>query len=183
MNIPLPCKLGSMADCNRKQLQLIGVSWFLWSSGMEYTYYFKNSTEFYTSTDSKQPFHFEISDSLLKDIPIKEHGFPLRGRGHVMGIDYKDGKIYVEFIITSNYFEHIRVECDSKGIYVPGGNIIFPPGWDTEKTERAILKSFISKKRCTAINSPMLGQLSLFELYDLVENGNGKETERKQDKC
>lgn len=46
------------------------------------------------------------------------------------------------FIITSNYYEHIRVECDSNGYYIPGGNIIFPPSWDTEeRREHAVLKS------------------------------------------
>ena len=53
-----------------------------------------------------------------------------------------DGKLYVTFIITSNYYEHIRVECDSNGYYIPGGNIIFPPSWDTEeRREHAVLKS------------------------------------------
>ena len=43
---------------------------------------------------------------------------------------------------THNYYEHIRVECDSNGYYIPGGNIIFPPSWDTEeRREHAVLKS------------------------------------------
>ena len=84
----------------------------------------------------------EIPDDLLSDAPIKEKGYPLRGAGHVLGVDYHGGKLYVVFIITSNYYEHIRVECDSNGYYVPSGNIIFPPSWDTEeRRERAVLKS------------------------------------------
>ena len=98
-------------------------------------------------------------------MPIKEHGYPLKGSGHVIGICYKDYKTYVEFLITSNYFEHIKVQCDSNGIYVHGGDIIFPTGWDTEeKKDRAILKSFKPVKLESLIikeSEPV--QLSLFD--------------------
>lgn len=170
VKIPLPCKFGETADCEGIQLILKGVSWFQWSRGMEYTYFFSrnskwNNTDFYTTFQNQQPYFFEIPDSLLRDMPIKEHGYPLKGSGHVIGICYKDYKTYVEFLITSNYFEHIKVQCDSNGIYVPGGDIIFPTGWDTEeKKDRAILKSFKPVKREKLIikeSEPV--QLSLFD--------------------
>lgn len=97
---------------------------------------------FYETRQEQQPFSMEIPDDLLSDGLIKEKGYPLRGAGKVLGVDYRDGKLYVTFIITSNYYEHIRVECDSNGYYIPGGNIIFPPSWDTEeRREHAVLKS------------------------------------------
>lgn len=175
MIIPLPCKFGEVADCNGRQLPLKGVSWFKWSSGMEYTYFFTkndkwNESDFYTTFQSEQPEHMEISDNLLKDTFIKDRGYPLKGRGYAAGVCYKDGNTYLEFIITSNYYEHIKVKCDSSGAYVPGGDIIFPTGWDIEeKKERAILKSykFIKGEPLVVKNpKPEPKQLSLFDFID-----------------
>lgn len=148
MKIPLPCKFGDIADCNGVKLPLKAVSWFRWSRGMEYTYFFSknnkfHNTDFYTTFQSNQQYYMEIPDTLLNDIAIKEHGYPLRGKGHAVGIHYQDSKTYMEFLITSNYYEHIKVQCNINGMYVPGGDIIFPTSWDTEeKKEKAILKSF-----------------------------------------
>lgn len=153
VKIPLPCKFGEMADCNGKRLPLIGVSWFRWSKGMEYTYFFLekdkwHDTNFYSTFCDKQPYFFEIPDSLLKDTFIKERGYPLKGKGYANGLRYKNGKTYIEFIMTSNYLAHIKVQCDEKGAFVPDGDIIFPTGWDTEeKKEKVLLKSYIVKKR------------------------------------
>ena len=85
---------------------------------------------------------FTIPDGILKDRPIIEHGYPLRGRGHASGIRYEGEKTYIDFIITSGYCQHIKVQCDDKGIYVPDGNIIFPLTWDDEKKKNAVLKRF-----------------------------------------
>lgn len=170
MKIPLPCEFGCVADCNGKKLKLEGVSWFQWSRGMEYTYFFSkndkyHNTDFYTTFQNKQQCFFEIPDTLLQDKPIKEHEYPLKGTGSVMGVYYKDNRTYVDFIIKSNYLEHIRVQCDSKGLYIPGGDIIFPPSWDTEeKQERAILRSYkFIKGEPLVVKEPEPVQLSIFD--------------------
>lgn len=147
MKIPLPCEFGKVSNCNGKLLPLQGVQWFQWQRGIEYTYFFvQNSiwypTDFYTTFEKNQPFEIEIHDSMLIEKPIREHGFPLRGSGRATGIYFIKGKLYMDFIITSNYYEHIRVHCDSNGEYVPNGDVIFPKNWDTEKKARALLKSF-----------------------------------------
>ena len=59
MKVPLPCKLGDISECNGRKLQLKGVSWFKWTKGMEYTYFFhKNdkwhNTDFYCTFDDNQ---------------------------------------------------------------------------------------------------------------------------------
>lgn len=169
MKIPLPCKLGDVAECNGRELPLKGVSWFKWTKGMEYTYFFETGnkwerSDFYTTFEYKQPYFFEISDSLLKDTFIKEHGYPLAGSGYVYGLNYIDGKTYIEFIITTSYFAHIKVQCNKNAEYVNGGNIIFPVAWSEEKKEKAILKSFKSADKKTSVIKPSeLVQLSLFD--------------------
>lgn len=147
MKIPLPCNFGEISDCNGKSLPLRKVSWFQWQRGMEYTYFFVQNnfwhpTDFYTTFEENQPYEIEIKDSLLIEMPIKEHGYPLRGSGRATGIDCVNDKLYLDFIITSNYLEHIKVQCDAHGEYIPKGDIIFPTGWDEKKKERALLKSF-----------------------------------------
>ena len=170
MKIPLPCKLGDITECNGRKLQLKGVSWFKWTRGMEYTYFFNkndkwHNTDFYYTFDENQPCSFEIPDILLKDDFIKEHGYPLKGRGYACGLGYKNGKTYIEFIITSNYLEHIKVQCDENGVFVPGGDIIFPTGWDTEeKKERTVLKSYkFIKQEPLQVRKQEPVQLSIFD--------------------
>lgn len=148
MRIPLPCNFGDMAECNGKILPLKGVTWFWWQKGMEYTYFFATNdvwheTVFYTTYDTAGPCEFIIPDTLLIDRLIKEHGYPLKGRGYACGIDYKNEKLYINFLMTSSYFAHIRVQCDDNGKYVRGGDMIFPPSWDTaEKREDVVLKAY-----------------------------------------
>lgn len=147
MEIPIPCDFGEKSFCNGNELPFAGVSWFKWSKGMEYTYFFLTNnhwhpTDFYTTFQCDSESKIEISNSLLEDGFIKDKGFPLKGRGYANGMCYIDGKTYIDFIMTSNYLTHIKVQCDLNGIYIPGGNIIFPPSWDTEeKIEKAMLKS------------------------------------------
>lgn len=147
MIIPLPCRFGEIAECNGKELPLKGVTWFKWAEGMEYTYFFEKNnkwddTDFYTTFEYNPVCSFQIPDSFLRDTFIREHGYPLKGRGFAYGVKFVNGKTYIEFIVTSKYHCHISVECDEKGKYIPDGDILFPIGWDTEKREDAILKSF-----------------------------------------
>ena len=173
MKIPLPCNFGEVANCNGLKLPLCGVSWFKWSAGMEYTYYFSfpdywHDTRFYTTFETKQPCKFIISDELLFDKRIKEHGYPLKGRGHAFGVKYIERKTYIEFIMTSNYMTHIKVQCNDKGQYVPNGDIIFPPSWDTEeKQEKVILKSYrVSKGNPLIIKPPEPKQMTIFDFLN-----------------
>lgn len=170
MIIPMPYKLGDFINSNGLSRQFYGVNFYKWMGTMEYTYFFqaktKNSSpDFYVSRLQEQPYSFVIPDLLTVDGPIKDKGYPLRSQGHVCGIYYKNNKTYVDFIITGNYYEHIRVQCDNSGKYIPNGDIIFPTGWDTEeKRERAILKSF---KFITGdplvIKDPESRQLTIFD--------------------
>lgn len=176
MEIPLPCNLGDMSECDGRMLQLDGVSWFNWTAwGMEYIYFFKvpgnfwHDTKFYTTFKPKRDCGFIIPDSLIQDKLIKEHGYPLKGRGYASGILYENGKIFVDFIMTSNYFLHIKVQCNDKGIYVPGGEIIFPKSWDTEeKRQRAILKQRKTAEK-EKTKGPDMVQLSIFDFIGGIE--------------
>lgn len=170
MKIPIPCEFGERAECNGKILSFNGVTWFQWTEGIEYTYFFEtnnkwHSTDFYTTFQKEQENFFEIPDSLLEDTYIRKRGYPLKGRGHAYGICYCNDKTYIEFIITSNYYEHIKVQCDNKGLFVPNGDIIFPTGWDSEeKIERAILKSYkFITGDSLVIKEPEPVQLNLFD--------------------
>ena len=170
MKIPIPCKFGDIAKCKQRMLTFNGVSWFEWSKGLEYTYFFHvsdkwHTTDFYTTYKCEQSCSIDIPDNLLVDGLIKEKGFPLRGRGYANGVYYKNGKLYIDFIITSNYLEHIKVQCDTHCAYITGGDIVFPPSWDTEeKQERAILKSIkIISGEPLVIKEPEPKQLSIFD--------------------
>lgn len=170
MRIPLPCKFGEKADCEGRVLPLSGVSWFRWSWGMEYTYFFSvgdkwHGTMFYSTLDTEQPFELDLPDSLLIDKPVKEHGYPLKGTGYADGVYYRDGKAYIDFLMTSNYQAHIRVQCDEKWECVPNGDIIFPPSWDTdEKRGGAILKAYRPSLNKTDAQKEAIGrQLSIFD--------------------
>lgn len=148
MKIPMPCAFGESADCKGKMLPFYGISWFPWSSGVEYTYFFLTSQkwhacDFYCSPFKERPKTLTIPDHLLRDGSIREKRFPLKGHGYVNGIYYRDGRTYLDFILTDMFYSYIKVECDEDFKYVPDGNIIFPPSWDTEeKRNRVILKTF-----------------------------------------
>lgn len=173
MKIPIPCNFGEYADCKGKNLQFTGVSWFKWNCGMEYTYFFLTGDkwseyDFYTTYENMQPFEAFIPDNLLADGFIKSKGYPLKGRGFANGIAYLGGKTYIDFIMTSNYLAHIKVQCDDSGIYIPNGDIIFPPSWDSEeKQERAVLKSIkILQGKPLKIKPPESRQLSIFDFMN-----------------
>lgn len=138
MRIPLPCKLGEKYN----ESTLSGMMWYHWRRGIEYTYFFKQNsfnTDFYTTYETNQPEYMDIPDALLEDTFIKSRGYPLKGRGYAMGLKFHNGKIFMEFIITSSYLEHIFVECDASGNYVKNGEILFPVNWDTEEKQQRIL--------------------------------------------
>lgn len=147
MKIPIPCKLGEYGNCNGKILPLKGVSWFKLSQRLEYVYFFEmgskwKSADFYMSYQTEQPFFIEIPDALLENDFLKNKDYPLKGTGYADGIYFIGGQLYIDFIVTDNYFAHIRVQCNNKGKYIPGGNMIFPPSYDTEeKREKFVLKS------------------------------------------
>ena len=50
MNIPIPCEFGNYEKCYNKQLLLVGASWFKWSRGMEYTYFFSTSDKWHQTS-------------------------------------------------------------------------------------------------------------------------------------
>lgn len=149
MKIPLPCNFWEKADCNGRELPLKGVSWFKWTKGTEYTYFFEtssdwNPTDFYTTFQDKQPCFMEIPNVLVTDGYIKNKGYPLKGSGYANGIMKIKGNLYINFIMTSRFLLNIKVQCNNNGIYIPGGDIIFPPSYDTEeKRKNALLKSYI----------------------------------------
>lgn len=149
MEIPIPCNFGEYAKCNNKYLlPFVGLSWFKWSRGTEYTYFFSTGskwqqTDFFSTFETSQPYKFVIPDNLLEDTFFKYRGYPLKGRGYANGVYYVDGKTYIDFILTDMYFSHIKVQCDSEGKYIQNGNIIFPTGWDSKKQERVIRKGTI----------------------------------------
>lgn len=151
MEIPMPCKFGEMEDCKGVSLPFVGVSWFRWSQSWEFTYFFRRSKEwsqysFYTTDGKEMPCSFSILDSLLADGSLLEKGFPFKARGYVTGLCKENGKLYLDFLLTSHYFAHIKVECDEQARYVPFGDIVFPPSWDTEEKKSSIFsKRFLQK--------------------------------------
>lgn len=150
MKIPIPCNFGNKGVCNNKYLIFSGVTWFKWSTGYDYTYFFHTENkwsqyDFYTSKGEENKNYIDIKETLLEDKSLVEHGYPLTGTGYLSGISYKDGKYYADLIITSHYLSHIKVECDTQGIYQEGGVIIFPPtpSFDTtEKRQKYLLKKY-----------------------------------------
>lgn len=177
MLIPIPCKFGEIADCNGKQRVFNHVSWFKWSKGFEYTYFFRTNniwdcSDFYCSFSKEQPEYMEISDSLLLDAPIKDRGHPLKGVGYACGICYENGKLFMEFILTSNFYTHIKVECDKRGNYVSGGDIKFPPtpSWDTEeKREKIIYKSLRYVKKKTRVKA-LKQEFVQYDIYNYISD-------------
>lgn len=157
MKIPLPYNFGEDIMYLGQWRTFRGVDWFKWSDGWRFTYYLSkragkyiefDQTAFcsYTERQAKDfPNYFVMPDGLLFDKPIAGHGFPLRGTGKALGLSYIDEETFIDFIITSDYNEHIRVQCNENGRYVKDGKILFPPSWDTQKKkDRMILKTFKS---------------------------------------
>lgn len=174
MVIPMPCKFGESADCKGIVRPLSGVSWFKWSWGMEYTYFFETGnkwriTDFYCTRETEQSFEMDIPDSLLVDKPAKEHGFPLRGTGYACGVDYKDGKTYIDFIMTSIYLSHVKTQCDENWKYERNGYIILPPSWDTEeKKNRVVMKRCVQKSDLEKAKKKPFGECQQMTVFDFI---------------
>lgn len=81
------------------------------------------------------------------------------------GLKYWEEKFYMEFIMSSMYNMHIKVQCNRNGVYVSDGDIIFPQSFDTEKKmEKAMLKSFkIIHDSPLEIKAPEPIQLNIFD--------------------
>ena len=152
--IPLPCKMGEETEYKNAKYKLCGVEWFFWNGrGWEFTYHIANKTDaswnntlhILSEKDTTVSSYINIKESLLDDKPIKEHGYPLTGSGHLYGFKFIKGKLYAEFIITNRYYEHILCECDETGQY-NGGMILFPPtpSYDSEeKRMKAVTASYL----------------------------------------
>lgn len=169
MKVPIPCKFGDYAECNHKKLQFVGVDCFKWSRGIEYTYFFGTGTvDFYTTFSNIQPVALCIPDKLFVDGFIKEKGYPLKGKGYANGIRYKAGILYIDFLMTGNYFEHIKVQCDKNWEYIPNGDIIFPPCWSIEKQENAVLKSMRLVKGKSLVDNNCKQQPKKLTIFDFI---------------
>jgi hypothetical protein len=144
MIIPIPCKLGDNFITKEGLKILKHVTWFKWSHGMEYTYFYENTGKWETSyfenyVNPEYDCACEIKDILLEDRFLKDRGYPLKGRGYAAGYEIIDGELYVELILTDKYFAHIYVQCNKNGEYVENGKIYVPPSWDTEEKQKSIL--------------------------------------------
>lgn len=144
MNIPIPCELGDSIITQKGLKTLYGVTWFKWSDGMEYTYFYEEKKKWISSYFEviKNPvydYRCVINDILLKDGFLKDKGYPLKGRGYVSGYKLVNNELYAELILTDKYLAHIYVQCDKCGEYVTNGKIFVPPSWDTEQKQKSIL--------------------------------------------
>ena len=142
MRVPVPYLLGEYAQKEKKHF--VGVSWFPWSSGMEFTYFFRPEGKWKTSDIivEKEPEYrlgYEIDDALLQDGFLKEKGFPIKGRGYVSGFSYVDGEITADVILKDKYFSHIYIACTENGHYKENGKVYVPPSWDTEERMYSII--------------------------------------------
>ena len=145
MKIPIPCKFGEKALCNGKRLVFKGVSWYKWSSGMEYTYYFEtgnrwNPTSFYVSKGENFSEYNEVDDQLTSVFDFKEKNFPFRGKGYVDGICLINGQRYDCVVSETFYWSHHKVQCDERGFYIQDGNILFQRNWNENQKDGILLK-------------------------------------------
>lgn len=144
MIIPIPCKLGDNFITKEGLKTLKHVTWFKWSYGTEYTYFYENYRKWETSyfenlMNPTYDYSCEIKDILLKDDFLKDRGYPLKGKGYAVGYNMIDDELYVELILTDKYLAHIYVQCNEIGEYVENGKIYLPPSWDTEEKQKSIL--------------------------------------------
>lgn len=144
MVVPLPCRLGDNYITQKGIKKFKHVSWFKWSHGTEYTYFYENPGKWETSyfenyVNPEYDCTCEIKDTLLEDRFLKDRGYPLKGRGYAAGYKMIDGELYVELILTDKYLAHIYVQCNKNGEYVDNGKLYVPPSWDTEEKQKSIL--------------------------------------------
>ena len=144
MKIPLPCDFGELLIIKNGIRILQGVSWYKWTDCTKYTYFFSNNNKWGTSEflDVDDPAFrlcYQVDDALLIDGFLKDKGYPIRGRGYLCGMNYVDGQLYGELLLTDMYYQHIRARCTKAGEYMPEGELLVPPSWDTEEKQRSII--------------------------------------------
>ena len=142
--IPLPCDFGEMLITNDGLRMLVGVSWFTWTDRVTFSYFFSakdkwSAGSFIDEDNPTYKLQYQIDNTLLLDGFLKDKGYPIKGRGYLSGLSYKNNQIYAELILTDQYFAHIYVQCNNNGAYVPGGDVIVPPSWDTEEKRNSII--------------------------------------------
>lgn len=146
MRVPVPNALGTTAEKNNGSYRLTGVTWFFWSTGTEYTYFYETGKKWSTADIEvvKNPdfsFVHEIDDFLLQDGFLKEKGYPIKGRGYVNGLSVINGKLAADIILTDKYLAHVYAECDETGRYIEDGTVYVPPNWDAEEKRLSIILS------------------------------------------
>lgn len=150
MIVPIPCKFGETALCKVRELPFYGVDWYKWSSGMEYTYFFETGDPwagavFYVSDGFGLSEHVEVDDILTTSFELKEKGFPFRGKGYVCGISFENGKRYAHILSETFYQSHHYVECDEKGYYIPGGDIILQCNFGENQMDKILSKKVLQR--------------------------------------
>ena len=146
MNVKTPCSLGETFITPKGIQTLSAVTWFSWTNGVEFTYFYKikdkwHSNYFVTERNPTYDTRYMISDKLIRDGFLKEKGYPIKGRGYVYGLKTIEDKLYVNLILTDMYYAHIYVPCNIEGKFHSHGPIIVPPSWDTEEKRKSILLS------------------------------------------
>ena len=127
--------------------ELVGLSWFKWSSGTKFTYYVGckqrwTSNNIYSLervifTEDEYACGFEIDDKYLKLTSFKELGIPLKGQGYAMGLSFRKDGLYYDFVYESEYLAHIYVKMSPEGKF--DGKIIVPPTWNLDKRQKILL--------------------------------------------
>lgn len=152
MRIPIPCKLGDSIMTKKGLKILCGVSWFQWTDGIEFTYFYENSEKrgnkyFEYQKNPEYETSILINDSLLQNELLIKKSYPIKGRGYLYGLQKINGNLFAEIILTNVYFSHIYVQCNEDCAYVDGGEVLVPPSWDTkEKQYSIILKKYSNIK-------------------------------------
>ena len=151
MRVPIPYDFGEYGKIptSKKTLRFCGVSWYKWSTGWEYTYFFVTENkwgeyDFYVSSGDKYSNFIEIDDRFLLEKSFREHGYPFLGSGFLTGIMWRDSVLYADIMITSAYNAHIKVECLENGQCKRGGQILFPPTPSFETAEKR--EKYLQKK-------------------------------------
>ena len=173
MEVPIPCAFGEDADCEGRTLPFTGVSWFKWSSGMDYTYYFLTNNKWreyamFSNKGTEYTKKLTIPDALLACGPMKDKGIPLKGRGRAWGVALKKERRYIDFIFPDDLYAHILVECNDRCEPIPGGDMIFPITWEEDRINRVLLKSMLKSIQKT-VQKPTPGQTPIKEVSMLRE--------------
>lgn len=127
---------------------LVALDWFKWTLfGLRFTYHtapdkrwsYSNLYAIERSDFSVDEYAagYEIDDRFLLLSPFKNFGIPLKGRGYVYGLCFREDGIYYDFIYETEYMAHIKVKMTSEGTF--DNKIIVPPTWDLTKREKILL--------------------------------------------